>query len=52
MKKPINPRCISSAALSMSTNKDHITHRAATQWNKTAQHSRLRSTPDISKLRH
>lgn len=49
---PIMPRFTSSAARSISTHSDHITHNAAAQWNKTAQNKRLRSTPDMSKLRH
>lgn len=42
----------SSAARSISTHNDQITHNAAAKWNKTAQNKRRRSTPDISKLRH
>lgn len=49
---PIRPRFTSSAARSINTHNDQITHNAAAQWNKTAQNSRRRSTPDISKLRH
>lgn len=49
---PMKPLFTSSTARSISTKSDHITHNAATQWNNTAQHSRRRSTPDISNSRH
>lgn len=49
---PMRPRFTSSAARSMSTHSDQMTHSAAAKWNKTAQKSRRRSTPDISRLLH
>lgn len=33
--QPIKPRLTSSVARSINTHNDHITHRAAAQWNKT-----------------
>lgn len=42
----------SSADRSISTHKDQITHNAAAKWNNTAQNSRRRSTPLISRLLH
>lgn len=49
---PMRPRLTSSAARSIRTHSDHMTHKAAAQWNSTAQNRRRLSTPDISKLRH
>lgn len=42
----------SSADRSINTHKLQITQSAAARWNSTAQKSRRRSTPDMSRLRH
>lgn len=42
----------SSAERSIKTHKLQMTHKAAAKWKSTAQKSRRRSTPDISKLLH
>lgn len=50
--QPSFPLLTSSAERSISTHKLQMTHSAAAKWNKTAQNSRRRSIPDMSKLRH
>ena len=49
---PIKPDLTSSAALIMSTQRDQITHRAATKWNRIAHISLRLSMLVISSLRH
>lgn len=50
--KPITPRFTSSAARSMSTHSDQMTHKAAAEWKSTEQQSRRLSMLEMSRLRH
>lgn len=50
--QPSFPFFTSSAERSINTQRLQMTQSAAARWKRTAQKSRRRSTPDISKLRH